>query len=130
MNELNVDEFFEVYNRFCSGEKISRILSRDFPFTDITVLLGTHLIFQDQYVHDAFLFRDTMEMALAEVKKNEQFSAKPYFLARGTIEEVNEGILYALPFPKKVDLSQADRMNIYDRIENNFRQRINSIGQV
>lgn len=130
MNELTVDEFFEVYNMFRSGEEVSKILSREFPSADITVLLGTTKGSGDHYVQDAFLFRDTMSMALEDLKKDRRFSAKPYFLTRGTIEDIEECSVYALPFPRQLKLSQADQMNIYSRLENNFRQRARLIEKI
>ncbi len=130
MTKFTVDDFFEIYNEFCSGKDLRKVLVNDFPDSDLTVLLGTNNTFKSYFVRDAFLFQDTLEMALEDINKDPSFLAKPYFLASGKVSEIEKGKIYKLPFRGLILLDQTDLINIYDRLSLGFEARRNEINEI
>ncbi|MBT4577299.1 hypothetical protein HOM13_02185 [Candidatus Woesearchaeota archaeon] len=128
MTELTGDEFYEVLSKYSSGQDIEGILLKEHSNTEITVLIGTAFPGKKHYVHDAFFFRDTMEMALSDVEKDKQFLARPYFLASGTMAEVKEGNLHLInPFRTRVNITQVDQLNIYEHLKSGLYERARTV---
>lgn len=124
MAEVTTDEFYGILSRHKLGRDLKELLPKEYPEIEITVLMGTTLPSRQHFVHGAYFFQDTMEMALEDLEKDESFVAKPYFLSKGTINEIESGNLTMLNnFNTRLRISQADQLNIYEQLDRSLYER-------